>query len=364
MTPGFARFGSFVARALALVALCILVARPAHADAPPPAAGAAGSGAADNAAKGDAPLPAEHLPQLQMTVVPNDRVHTGDVVHVKIAASATAGDDVTVTEQSFAPFEVQKKRVHAEAASAGKQTFVFELDLLAFEPGDAPIPAVELRVVTKDGLVGSVKTAPVPYAVRSLLANEPNAQPKLETKPVIVMQDNYVPLYIVGGLLAVALIAGLTLLVSRYLQKRRKRALPPPPPRPAWDVAIEKLGELRRRKQQMVDDGQGALFVDQLSDVLREYLGGRFGFDGLETTSDEMILLLRAREANLGLTQEVGQFLGRCDLVKFAKVEPDQDEVDLLFSKAQDLVQHSLPQPVNVNASGQPGPTRNDEAAS
>ncbi|MFI5308721.1 MAG: hypothetical protein ACHQ53_15295, partial [Polyangiales bacterium] len=49
------------------------------------------------------------------------------------------------------------------------------------------------------------------------------------------------------------------------------------------------------------------------------------------------------RGASLGILQDVAAYLRRCDLVKFAKVEPDADEADLVFSKAQDIVQFSMP---------------------
>ena len=91
-------------------------------------------------------------------------------------------------------------------------------------------------------------------------------------------------------------------------------------------------------------------FVDEVSDVVGEYLGGRFDFDGLETTTDEMLSSLRARGAQLAIQQEVGQYLNRCDLVKFAKVVPDEDEVDLIFAKAQDIGQFSLPSPPSSDA--------------
>ena len=157
------------------------------------------------------------------------------------------------------------------------------------------------------------------------------------------MQDDYTLLYVLGALGGAALVALVTWLVTRYLQRRQKVLPPPPPPRPPWEIAVEKLGELRRRKQRMVEEGKAAQFVDEVSDVVREYLGGRFGFDGLETTSDEMIVLLRGRGANAGLWQEVAAYLARCDLIEFAKVEPDQDEADLVFAKAQDIVQFSMP---------------------
>jgi hypothetical protein len=127
------------------------------------------------------------------------------------------------------------------------------------------------------------------------------------------------------------------------MARRVRPAPPPPPPRPPWEIAAMKLADLRRRKQRMIEEGRAAQFVDEVSDVVREYLGGRFGFDGLETTTDEMLLLLRERQCSVGLWQEIAAYLARCDLVKFAKVEPDQDEADLVFAKAQDIVQFSMP---------------------
>jgi hypothetical protein len=305
--------------------------------APQPSA----AGAKPEAASTLAP---EHQPKLTVKVDPPQTVKVGQLVHLEIAAVAPLGDDVTIADQPFAPFEIYKKQARVEPPQGDKQRFVFNLDLLALEAGDKPIPATTLRVVTKDSNIGTVETESVPYKVQSLVANEPNAQPKLESKPVAVLEDNYIPIYVLVGLLAAAAVAGITLLVARYLRKRQRAAVPPPPPRPPWEIAVEKLAELRRQKTTMLQAGQGGSFVDQLSDVVRAYLGGRYLFDGLETTSDEMLMQLKAHGASLGFTQEVGQFLYRCDLVKFAKVEPDEDEVDLLFAKAQDLVHMSEPE--------------------
>jgi len=314
-------------------------------------------------------LSPEHTPELGLRVEPPNGVKVGQVVRLEISALAALGDDVTVADQSFAPFEVYKKEARVEPPTGNKQRFVFNVELLALEAGDKPLPAVELRVVTKDNNVGMVQTEPRPFKVQSLIANEPNAQPKLETAPVVVLEDNWLPIYVLGGLAAAAAVAGLTLLAARYWRRRKAAAVPPPPPRPPWDIAVEKLALLRRDKQKMLDAGQGALFVDQLSDVVRAYLGGRYLFEGLETTTDEMLMQLKTRGASLGFTQEVGQFLGRCDLVKFAKVEPDADEVDLLFAKAQDLVHLSEPErlkqsaPSDPNLAGalQPAPPRRSQ---
>ena len=151
-------------------------------------------------------------------------------------------------------------------------------------------PRSTLRVVTKDNSIGTVKTESRPYKVQSLLANEPNAQPKVETKPVAVLEDNWLPMYIARGLARGRVrrgpdAAGLALPAARA----RARGSPA--------TAATALGRSRSkrwrrsvaRSRTMLDAGQGAVFVDQLSDVVRAYLGGRYAFDGLETTTDEML---------------------------------------------------------------------------
>ena len=316
---------------------------PSAPSVAPAARADAGSAADTHAAEKEQPLPAEHLPRVRVSLTPKSGLMTGDAVTLIVHADVPVGDDVTLPEQSFAPFEIRNKRARIEPAKDGRQNFIFELTLVAFDPGKLEVPALRLRVVTKQGFVGSTTTQAQRVEMKSLLANEPTAKLKPVTKPVVVVQDDYTIPYVLGGIAAAGLIALLTWLVARYMQRRQKPAVPPPPPRPPWEIAVERLGELRRRKQRMLEEGLGGQFVDEVSDVVRQYLGGRFSFDGLESTSDEMLAQLRLRNVNPGLWQEVAAYLRRCDLVKFAKVVPDQDEADLVFSKAQDIVQFSMP---------------------
>jgi hypothetical protein len=288
-------------------------------------------------------LPEANRPQLTAKLNPaNGAVPVGDKLRLTIEASAVEGDDVQVPEQSFAPLELVGKSARVLPAKDGRQTFAFDLDFIGLKAGQHALDGVELSIVTKAGLVGRVRTQPFNVDIKSLIANEPNAQLREPTKPVTVMQDDYTLLYIGGGLLGAALFALLGMLIYRWWQKREKPALPPPPPRPPWEVAIEKLGALRRQKAEMIANGEAARFIDLTSDVVREYLGGRFGFDGLETTSDEMLAQLK-KLAPIDLYGETGTFLRRCDLVKFAKAEPSADEADWVLMKAQEVVQLGEP---------------------
>jgi hypothetical protein len=298
-----------------------------------------------------AEIPAQLKPRVLVSVTPNQGLSVGDPITMKIEATVEHGVQISVPEQSLSPFEALARRSRVEAAGA-EQRFVFELELMALEPGELTVPALTLRVVGDDGSLAEVKTDPQPVSVKSLIANEPNAEPKPPTKPVAVIQDDYTLAYVGLGILGIAAIAGLTLLVQRWLARRPKAAPPPPPARPAWDIALGKLAELDARKASLLAEDRGEEFVDGVSDALREYLGKRYGFEGLESTTDEVLRTLeRIRPHKLSLSG-VSLLLEQCDLVKFARFKPDAAQCDDLWNGAVGLIRATTPAPEPVKTAG------------
>jgi hypothetical protein len=327
---------------LLTVLLASALASVAAADAGAPAADA-GTAAVAAPPPPTRRLPRELEPVVEATLAPRQGLVTGDVVTLKLRVVTKAGVDVAVPEQSFAPFELVARKAKTETVG-GEQRYDFELSLLALEPGELRFPGVSLRVVGPNGELGDVRTPAQTLNVGSLIANEPNAEPKPETKPVVVMQDDYTLAWIAGGVLFAALVVIGTLLVSRWLKRRPKAPEPPPPPRPAWDVAIEKLLLLEREKAELLASERGEEFVDRVSDALREYLGRRYGFDGLESTTDELLRRVEALRPHKLSLSGVALLLEQCDLVKFARVAPDQELCDDLWNGAIGLVRATIPQ--------------------
>lgn len=297
------------------------------------------------------PLPAEHEPRLTVQIEPESGLMTGDVVTLRVVADALEGDDLAVPPQSFEPFEVRDQRVTQEPTGAGRVTWRFEVDLLAFEPGDHELPPLRLRVVTTDGEIGHARTEAIRLSVGSLLGNEPDAQPKPPTAPVQVLEKDYSLLWILGGLAVILLTALVTLLLARWWRRRPRAAPPPPPPRPVWEIAYDKLAELGRTQQTMFEEGRSVEWVDGLSDALREYLGGRYGFDGLESTTDEVLSRLRRLQPSGVALAELTTVLGECDLVKFARADVEIDQGGELLEQAVGIVRKTTP-PIDYAARG------------
>jgi len=294
----------------------------------------------------DPELPAEHRPNLELRLSPESGLMTGDVLTLELRVDALAGDDVAVPrDQDFGIFEVLDRGRSSREEQGDRVTHVFQLELLALEPGETELPPIRVRVVTADQVVGEVETEARTVEVGSVLGNEPDAQPKPATEPVEVWQEDDTLWWVLGGLGLVLLGALIMFLVARWWRRREKAAAPPPPPRPAEEIALEKLEELRRDRDRMLEQGEGEAWVDGVSDAVREYFGHRYGFDGLESTTDEVVSALRERSVKGISVDEVAALLGDCDLVKFARADATEEQTEQMLAGAFRLVRATTPRP-------------------
>jgi hypothetical protein len=289
----------------------------------------------------DVALPDGHQPTVELTLSPDHDVMTGDIVTATITVTLAEGDDVAVPRQQFGTLELHDQR-HTDRPTDDHRIFVFELDFLMLEPGDHELPPILLRIVTNDGVVGTTHTAAQTIHVGSLVANEPDAQPREATHPIAVMQDDYTLAYVLGAIGLVLLGALIAWLVIRWWRRQPKALPPPPPPRPAWEIALEKIDTLRKRLPAALNDNKQVEVVDGVSDALREYLGGRFDFNGLESTTDEVIARVRHQRLGPIALEEIVALLGDADLVKFAKAVPDEETCKRMIEGAVRIVRGTM----------------------
>ena len=88
-------------------------------------------------------------------------------------------------------------------------------------------------------------------------------------------------------------------------------------------------------------------FYLQLTEIAKGYLEGRFGVPSLDRTTEEIrkdLLLKQDALAPLS-AEDVVAFLQRCDLVKFARAAPEQDEASGALGEVRSMVERTLPAP-------------------
>jgi hypothetical protein len=121
----------------------------------------------------------------------------------------------------------------------------------------------------------------------------------------------------------------------------RKKPVVSPPPLPPHVRAKQRL------KEALELIAQPKPFCIAVSDTLRFYLEERFKFHAPERTTEEFLHELQATNRLLpGQKESLGEFLKRCDLVKFAQYEPREPELLGLHDSAVRLVEETEPAPV------------------
>lgn len=203
--------------------------------------------------------------------------------------------------------------------------------LRARKLGDLVIPPA---LAESDGAVAN--SAELPLRVVSVLAG---AGPEVEAPaPPFPEPDRPGPwVIVVPAVLALLLLAWLFL---RRQQKRR--AEPITTPVPAHIAALRALARLRQGPRATA--AQIEAFYVEVSRILRVYLEERFGLHAPERTTEEF-LVEAERNPALGGEQRLRlrEFLHQCDLVKFAKVVPDEAVHDRTFGIAESFVEATRP---------------------
>ncbi len=150
-----------------------------------------------------------------------------------------------------------------------------------------------------------------------------------------------VRLYEAKGLLFYWFLAIMAIGLGVYLFIRFKddkpiiRRIKIEPKVPAHLKALSEIEELRQSGGPHSEDAKG--YYTRLTDILREYINERFGFNATEMTSYEILEHLEENRDKESLAQ-LRDLLSTSDMVKFAKFKPMLNENDRNLMSAMEFV--------------------------
>ena len=136
------------------------------------------------------------------------------------------------------------------------------------------------------------------------------------------------------------------------------------PADPPHVAAIKQLEKLHTQK--LWQSGKSKQYYTGLTDILREYLAGRYNFQAMEMTSAEIIARIRELSVEERASKRLGSLLEVADFVKFAKYEPDAVQNEDAYQDAYYFVEETkqLPPELQPQQAGNdtpqgnvPGPT-------
>src|SRR5205814_2820524 len=257
------------------------------------------------------------------------------------------------------------RRVHpGKDTGNGRARTILELPVIPLpaEPGRhvLTLPPMPVAVARANGEIATTCTRRHVIVVEEPIASTPDAKPKANPEPRPQREEWTSLKRALGwGAVGVFMGAALAYLIYKWMT-RPKPVPPPPPPRPPWEVALERLDEVRHSG--LLEVGRFGEYFDRTSDAVRNYLGALYGFDGLESTSDEIVDLLKKAEMRGVALPEVIAFLQECDLVKFANFTPAISDASRVLEAGERIVRATMPRPrvpafqAPVDERGGPGP--------
>ncbi|MEE4359749.1 MAG: hypothetical protein V2I97_24980 [Desulfococcaceae bacterium] len=165
------------------------------------------------------------------------------------------------------------------------------------------------------------KNAKTPPDISPQPGSAPQSPPSPDTPPVMrdihdikppvsAGPDPVIFCYILGGLLLIALIAGI---VYRFRHRKKRVSAKTAPSLPPHEAALLSLNELSD-----VENTEGKYFYFRLSAIVRHYLEGRFGINAPEMTTEELMPCVDRLEIQGELRKSLKNVFRCADPVKFA----------------------------------------------
>lgn len=143
--------------------------------------------------------------------------------------------------------------------------------------------------------------------------------------------------YFYWGIAALVFIAAIWLFVY-YRNKRlaNKRIEPEKPKIPAHITALASLERIR--ETQIWKENRIKEYYSDITDTIRLYIEERYGIMALESTTDELLAMMKSQVVDNVSKEKLQVMLKLADFVKFAKMIPMEQEHALTLQSAFEFV--------------------------
>ncbi|MCP5049833.1 MAG: hypothetical protein GY940_21875 [bacterium] len=272
--------------------------------------------------------------ETQVSISISDNLATiGDQITLKFLVKTTRDIDKINLQPDKKEFET----VAQQPTQMRKQPdyTVFEKNILVtfFKTGDFELGPFTVQLIKGENVVETKKTNAVPITIKSVLTEE-DKDIKAIKNPVQLKGDPY---YILKYVFIALLIVFLAIFL--YLRWKKKRRPAPAP----LETPLSPLEELEFRVNQLdqnnlVEKGKPKLHFFELTRILKHFLFRHYRFNAEDLTTYETMLVLRGKETDELISENLRFLLSIADLVKFAKFVPDEGVMTEVSAKLNALL--------------------------
>jgi len=259
---------------------------------------------------------------------------------------ATTGDIITYTitllhDMELKPsmpdfgvingFDILESHVSEPRKVENQIEQIYSVKLRADEIGQFTIPQITIpfevtTIESANPVPGEIRSPEVSVDVTSILRLQGEPTDIRDIKGTVDVDRDWMP-WIFWGLNLILLLVVLYLF-WKYRKAKHSPAIEKTPVLPIHEVALQELNALNDKR--LLQRGEAREHFFELSEIYRRYLGARYHFPALDSTTEEITRYLKKQNGlELSLQNEAIRILIKSDLIKFAKVPatPGSDEI-------------------------------------
>ena len=289
-------------------------------------------------------LSATAAPNVDVTAkVDRSEITIGDRVQYEIDVTGPASGHVELPAVlgNLGAFEVKDYHTQTTTSKDGRSTVSYLFTISTFTVGTYTLPPQ--RVEFYSGGQSSMPTDTLVLYTQPTEIKVKRTSPETE-KDIADIADVAVlpeppPWGAIGlGFIVLALIG---FFVWRGIQAKKSLAAAEPPPLPPYEEALHRLHLLREAN--LPSQNLSREFAFTLSEILRNYVGRRYGIEALESTTEEF--LGKATPLPLSQIQQdwLREFCESLDPLKYATVGITNDEAEKRIREMEDFAERTKP---------------------
>lgn len=203
--------------------------------------------------------------------------------------------------------------------------------------GKLTIPKIEIKYRYNDSRQWQkIETEEKTIEIKSLLSESTSGADKdiRNIKDLVYIFPKHLVIIIIIGLV---LLAGIIRIAILFLLRKIKAKQEIIISKKAHEIAYEQLERLKLKG--LISKGKIKEYYIAISDIVRHYLENRFLLKAPEMTTEEFLINVRDySQLKIEHKNLLKEFLLSCDLVKFAKYIPPQQEINSVFDTAKRFI--------------------------
>jgi hypothetical protein len=276
----------------------------------------------------------------------SSRIMIGDHLHVQLKVDASSKNGIIIPQLSQEMLsELGIDLVaHGTVDTVLKEngvTYTQVITVTAFDEGNFYFPSIPIFSLDSNLLT---QTDPLNFQVISMQVDTTaNFKDIMPIVKVPLTFKEILP-YLLLGLLTIAVIVLITILIIKYVGKKKQPNifLQTKPKGKPEEIALKALEDLRMRS--LWQNGKVKQYYSELSTIVRVYIEDRYSINAMEMVSDD-ILQSVSLKVTTDIFQKLKDLLQVADLVKFAKWSPLPNDHDRCFKESLDFVHATTPAP-------------------